>query len=262
MSADSSSSPVSPHKGASEAKAAAGRWPWHPLTAIAAVIITFVLSQLAAVIISGVLTDVVFPHADDTVSQFLVIGLAESLVILGVYGIFRNARVPFSELGFTRPQARDVWMPAVGFVVYFGLFVTLSMVIKALVPGLDLNQKQDIGFNDASGMADLTLVFLALVVLAPLAEEILFRGFLFGTLRRKLSFAAATLITSLLFGAAHLMGGEQGAALLWIAGIDTLLLSTVLCYLREHTGRLWGCVLLHATKNCVAFMLLFVYGMR
>ena len=60
---------------------------------------------------------------------------------------------------------------------------------------------------------------------------------------------------------AHLAeGGAAGP--LWIGFIDTFILSLVLCYLRVKTGSLWAGITLHALKNGIAFVALFVIGTR
>jgi membrane protease YdiL (CAAX protease family) len=59
----------------------------------------------------------------------------------------------------------------------------------------------------------------------------------------------AILITSTLFGLIH------GA---WNVGIDTFALSIVLCVVRLKTGSLWASILIHMTKNAIAFYLLFI----
>jgi membrane protease YdiL (CAAX protease family) len=53
------------------------------------------------------------------------------------------------------------------------------------------------------------------------------------------------------------MGAESGG-LLYIAGLDTFILSLFLIYLREKTDGLWASMALHALKNGVAFVALFV----
>ncbi len=245
-------------------------WPWNPIQAVLIVIGAFIISQLLAFIVAAggmavfarlagwsesrlnVLQD------SGTTSQFVIIVLAEAFVVLGMWLLFRHRKISFRELGFGRPQARDFWLPLVAAVLYFTAFLIIVAVLQQLVPSLNVDQKQDIGFDDAAGFVPLLMVFLALVICAPVAEEVLFRGFLFTSLRQRSSFFLATLGTSILFGAAHLMGGEQGASLLWIAGIDTLLLSVALCYLREKTGRLWASIILHSLKNSLAFVLLFI----
>jgi membrane protease YdiL (CAAX protease family) len=73
--------------------------------------------------------------------------------------------------------------------------------------------------------------------LPPLGEEILVRGYLFSGLRMVWRFLPAVIVTSLLFGAAHLEFGG-GGPLVWAAAIDTFILSVVLCFLRERSGAL------------------------
>jgi membrane protease YdiL (CAAX protease family) len=81
---------------------------------------------------------------------------------------------------------------------------------------------------------------------------------LYKGLRNKFSFPVAAVATSLLFALGHLQFGS-GAPLLWVAGLDTFVLSVVLCYLREKTGSLWPGIMIHAAKNAVAFSVLFLF---
>lgn len=246
------------------------RWPWNPLQAVVIVVATFIVSQFLALgaVVGGATLYAQLTGASDrdvntwlndgTTSQFAIIFLAETFVVLCLWLLLRKRKLPFRQLGFGRPVAKDFWLPVLTAGVYLAALLIVVALLQQFVPGLDVAQEQDIGFDGATGFVPLLLVFLALVVCAPVAEEILFRGFLFGSLRHRSSFVAATVGTSVLFGAAHLMGGEQGASLLWIAGIDTLLLSFALCYLREKTGRLWAPIMLHAMKNGLAFVFLFI----
>ena len=100
------------------------------------------------------------------------------------------------------------------------------------------------------------LVFISLVLLPPVVEEIVARGFLYTGLRSKLPKIVAALITSALFAAAHLQWGS-GAPLLWVAALDTFTLSLVLVYLREKTGGLAASMGVHMLKNGLAFVVLF-----
>jgi membrane protease YdiL (CAAX protease family) len=98
-------------------------------------------------------------------------------------------------------------------------------------------------------------------VLPPLAEEIMVRGFIYTSFRKTMRIVPAAIITSLLFASAHLPeGGAAGP--LYIAAIDTFVLSMVLIYLREKTGSLWASISLHAMKNGIAFAALFLVHSR
>ena len=92
---------------------------------------------------------------------------------------------------------------------------------------------------------------MALVIIAPIMEELLFRGWLYGKLRLKIPKVAAIVTTSLLFGLVHMQ---------WNVGVNVFAMSVVLCALREVTGTIYAGILTHMIKNGVAFYLLFVLG--
>lgn len=167
-------------------------------------------------------------------------------------------RTSCRELGLTGlPAWLDVVLPLPAFVLYFMATALVIAVVSSLLP-LDLYQPQQLPFEATavSTHAQYAMVFFTLVILAPLAEELLFRGYLYGKLRNTTSVAGAIIITSITFGFAHLWVGS--GELQWKVAIDTFVLSIFLCLLREYTGAIWASVLLHAIKNGLAFYLLFV----
>lgn len=148
-----------------------------------------------------------------------------------------------------RPKLKDIGTVAVVFILYFMASIVVQMVVGLLVPGFNADQAQDVGFDGISAPIELVVAFVALVILAPIAEELIFRGYLFGSLRDNISVLPAAIITSAIFGLVH---GQ------WNVGLDTFVLSLALCYLREKTGSIWAGVLLHAIKNGLAYFLLFI----
>jgi membrane protease YdiL (CAAX protease family) len=185
--------------------------------------------------------------------------LVAYVIMFGVtVAIMGGTRYSLQAVGLLRPRLKDIGYAALAFLVYITGYIILVSVVQQLVPSLDLDQKQDIGFENLQGVY-LGIVFVLLVLIVPFVEEFMMRGLLFSSLRQKLKFGGAAVITSLLFAALHLGGGEAGAGPLWIAAIDTFVLSIVLCYLRERTGRLWAGIGLHAIKNGIAFAALFIF---
>lgn len=153
-------------------------------------------------------------------------------------------------LGFTRlMQWRDILFAALGFVVYLALGIGLVLIVSKCIPGFNPTQVQDTGFGKYLTPHNAILVFISLVVIAPVAEETIFRGYLFGTLRRILPVWVAALVTSALFGLVH---GQ------WNVGLDVFVMSLVSCFLRYRTGSLWASILLHMAKNGLAFYTLYV----
>lgn len=193
-------------------------------------------------------------------SQFWYVLFNELIAVALLWGFIRLRRYTQvrQTLGLLRPQLKDVGYMLAGAVAYLILFLTVASLASSFT-SINLEQEQDVGFQAVVGAKELLMAFVSLALLPPLVEELLFRGFLFGGLRRTLRFGITALITSVLFALPHLLGGRVGEGLLWVAGLDTFILSLVLCYLREKTGRLWAGVGLHALKNGLAFWVLFIH---
>lgn len=240
-----------------------------PLQAIGATVFFYFAGQVLAQIIASLMAGVVFGIQNKTdeeareilrnsvAIQAAVTGLFYGLVAGMVYLLLRVRRISWKKIGWIRPRQKDFGYAVLALGVYFALNIVLSVLIRVFVPVINLDQEQKIGFETASSPTQLVFVFLSLVILPPLVEEIVSRGLLFTGLRSKLPFITAAIVTSIFFGAAHLQFGS-GSPLLWAAAIDTFVLSMVLCHLRERSGSLWPCITLHALKNGIAFTVLFV----
>jgi membrane protease YdiL (CAAX protease family) len=94
--------------------------------------------------------------------------------------------------------------------------------------------------------AALAALVLAVVVLAPLAEEALFRGLLYGGLRSRLGTVLAAVVSAAVFGAAHM-----NASLFLPLGVAGLLLALVY----ERSRSLWPSTVAHATLNGLAVLM-------
>ena len=136
--------------------------------------------------------------------------------------------------------------------IYYVGYVALSKIAQSVIglfPGVDVNQNQDFGLQSNS-ITQLFIIFIALVILPAITEEIIFRGLLYRSFRKPFGKVLAAALISLLFGAAH---GQ------WNVAADTFVLSLVLIYLVEKSNSLWPAILLHLLKNSVAYLLVFVF---
>ncbi|MDB5170782.1 MAG: rane protein of unknown function [Candidatus Saccharibacteria bacterium] len=242
--------------------------PWNPWLGVGSAIGIFFIAQFLAAIPVGIVYSLtggslnnIGDIANNIGLQFLTILVIEALIVGAICLFLRFYKTSLAVIGLRRPRWSDLAYALAAIPFYFGLYLVTVAVVTAFVPELNVNQQQEIGFNNPSGALQLSLTFLALVVLPPIAEEILFRGFIYSSLKKGLPIAGAVVVTSGLFAIAHLpAGGEAGP--LYIAAIDTFVLSLVLIYLREKTGGLWSSMTLHAIKNGVAFAALFILHVR
>lgn len=97
-----------------------------------------------------------------------------------------------------------------------------------------------------SSMASYTAIISSLLTLlaAPVCEEILFRGCLYGHLRRKCGIIVSAAISSLMFGAAH------GTSVHLISGT---VFGLFLCLVFESTGRTGICIMYHMMYNALSY---------
>lgn len=162
------------------------------------------------------------------------------------------------ELGLTGwLKWRDIGLGVSGFVLAFVFRIMIIMSIKQYFPEFNIEEKQDLGFQFGwyNSRLELAAVFFTLVVLAPVVEEIIFRGYLFSKIRSRSNFLMTTLLVSVLFGLAHFFGGG------WVAVVVTFSLSLVMCLTREVSKSLYPAMIIHAINNFLAFLVI-LSGLR
>ena len=171
-------------------------------------------------------------------------------IAIGLPWVIFNKRTTLRDIGLHRfPSWSEIGLAPIGFVVYMIASMLVMFSIIQLIPGFDIKEAQETGFGNITQRYEYVVAFFTLVVLAPVAEEVLFRGYLYGRLKRWAPWIVSALITSVLFGFAH---GQ------WNVGIDTFVMSMIACMLRDICGSLWPAIMLHMIKNGIAYYFLFV----
>ena len=130
------------------------------------------------------------------------------------------------------------------------VFLVLAVaMLTGLVMKPDQSPQRDLQelLRGLSGWGPALAMFAVVAGLAPLFEELLFRGFLFPVLARGGRVAFGLLASALLFGAIHLQP----------AGLPVLsTLGLVLALAVRRTGSLWPAILVHACWNGTLFLLM------
>jgi CAAX protease family protein len=150
-----------------------------------------------------------------------------------------------ARLGLRRFAPSGIgWILLALFAYYVFAAIFASLVVTP--------DQEDIGGELGVGNQNVIVAVVAVVLivgLAPLSEEVFFRGFFFSGLRSRLSLWPAALICGLVFGMVHAP-----------TGITTVIplggLGVALAWLYDRTGSLWPCVLAHAFNNALALALL------
>lgn len=156
-------------------------------------------------------------------------------------------------LGVTRwPSWLDLAYGVLGVLAVMIIAWLMTLLVGAAIPWLGMSASQVIGQATQLSSGDILIAFILLVVIAPVSEEIIFRGWMYGKLRRLHKTEKAMLsiiIVSVLFGFVH----GQAAV-----GVVMFIMSIIMCILRERTGAIWAGVFVHILKNGIALFLLFI----
>jgi len=220
-----------------------GRAAWAPWLAGVAFVTGFGIT-----IVLGLFVFIVAGAAgvsEDAPGMNVALTLVQNVALVG-------AALFFAAMGSGRPAAADFGLRRARFWVSVGLlfavwigFLILSAAWAALV---ELDQQQDLPEElGADGpLLNVLAVVVLVTVIAPLGEELFFRGFFFGALRNWRGPWLAAVLTGLVFGGVHVGSSPLGYL------VPLMLLGAGLCLLYEWTGSLYPAIALHALNNSIA----------
>ena len=220
-------------------EAAGPQWPpWYGPAAL--------FGSLAAVVVAGVpLLPVILTYG---ISEALA-GIALLALLLVQDGLLVLAAVLFASVKRrTRRwhfgiRATPFW-PTVGW----------ALLAFAVMMAFEFGYIEVFGFDESNvdelGKDDLVAAFavsIAVIIVAPVAEEFFFRAFFYRALRTRLRVWPAALIDGIVFGLLHFQGIDSAIILPVIAvfGVGQ-------CLVYERTGSLFAVIAIHAAFNTVA----------
>jgi membrane protease YdiL (CAAX protease family) len=211
---------------------------WGPGAAILALLVAFTAQFFfvipVAVVEGGVESGEDLSEAAEVILQGLFVAalLIASYVVAAIKGAdFAQAARRLGLRGF-RPSAL-LWMLAA-----VGAYLLIAVLFTALIGE---PEQEDIAEDFGPVGIQIVLVVLA----AGFAEEVAFRGLLFGGLRTRMPGWAAALISAAIFGALHAFTGISAVPVLIGFGF-------VLALLYERTGSIVPGIVLHMLNNALA----------
>lgn len=158
----------------------------------------------------------------------------------------------------------DVWNAFYAWILAFPLVLFLSQALDFLVVKVfNIPQLPDqIAVKFLKSTFENPLYFIlaviAIIILAPLIEETLFRGFLQSYIRQHLGSRQAIVITSACFSLFHYAAGQGLGNLSIIPSL--FILSLFLGFLYEKRGSILAPMVLHGSFNAISVINLYLFG--
>ena len=168
----------------------------------------------------------------------------EMIYILPIALIFLWRRIHWKYLGF---GTFKVNVMGLGCGLLIGGYAII-IAHNALLYAFGIEAQGDQIFDIFDQLESPIWFFITGAVIAPIVEEIFFRGFLFQGFRQKYGWMPAVFLSSAIFGAAHLDP---------VSLIPTFVLGCVLAYVYHRSNSVWPGIIFHAAIN--SFSLCAVY---
>ena len=230
-------------------------WSWYE--ALGVYIVAFLVAGLATLPLIRVME----PEADLT---NIVVTATAALVMLGVLLLWLSTYQK-GWLGVMRLPQRGTWGREIGSGVLFGLGLYPVMVIVVgglltvllqTISGEHVQPPEQVGEHLPAVGTALTIVYA--IVIAPIGEELFFRGVLFRSLRDRHGYWVGAVGSAVGFGLIHFIPGSAiDAALLMIV---MFLTGIALCFLYERRGTIVAPLAAHVTFNVIGIVL--ILGLR
>lgn len=188
-------------------------------------------------------------QADAMMLEIMFAHQTEILLISGVVtilGLWLMAKVRKSAFGaftgITRPARTPVLVLALAAGVAMSFWATIAV---NSIPWPEAMVESYVESSSALTSDKPVIDFLAVVLMAPLVEELLFRGVIYDALCLVVPAGAAVVFQAMLFGSTH-------STLLWM--LYSGLIGCVLGYVRKRSHSLWPCIVMHSAFNGSSYL--------
>lgn len=203
-----------------------------------------------------------FLRADFVQTSTVSTPLRTAVVMLLVYGVLTLLVLYFAVVKY-RGNLKDLGFTSFGFVRALGLAVIWLVLLRVIsiiygiiasIVGTVLRAKPPTELVTriprlfGYGYRGLLVAILIGALVAPVVEELFFRGFLYPALRRRLGVAGGIVVSAVVFGLFH--------ANAWLI-FPTTAIGMILAYLYEREGSLGPPIMLHSLNNLISIVVIY-----
>jgi uncharacterized protein len=218
--------------------------PWKPWPTIglgiAIITINLVIAVLLAIIISLATGSTFYNNNEGLIlSISTIVSNAVGIILIIIFIKLRRGLPVVEYLALRRTRLKSIFYS----ILAIGILIFLSDGLKYIMKKPLLEQSN---INDFNTCVIPALLWLSVVVFAPIFEELLFRGFLFEGLKRsKIGIIGTIIFTAVCWALLHIGYDAYDVATVFIGGV-------ILGIVRHRTNSLLSTIIMHSFANIVA----------
>lgn len=185
---------------------------------------------------------------EDSAALTVVATLVQGVFFVGAAYVL--ARTVARPRGWHFGLRRAPLLPTIGWAALgmFAFYVLGAIYVVLVEPSAEQDVTESLGAGEST--LGLVVAGLMVIMVAPVVEEVFFRGFFYRALRSRYPIAIAAVVDGLVFGVIHYdFEGADGLLLL----PPLAALGLIFCLVYERTGTLYAVIGMHAFNNTVAF---------
>ncbi len=229
------------------------KWSWLDAVAVLLVVLTLIpLAKIFRGFVKGIVTAIGITGTS-TPSVILLFGTAvqAGMMIAAVVFLARRKGADAKDLGFSREKAGVNILTGIfsGFVLWF--VVVMIGILLTIITGPPPSQEVEKLLRGMKTLKDLWLPFISVSILAPLSEELYFRGMVFPVISAKLGTRPGMVLSALFFGSLHLD---------WYRLIPITVGGIGLAYLYDKTRSLLTPIIAHSVWNTMMLLMIYLAG--
>lgn len=221
-------------------------------------LIAYIVSAASNLDLTSIIEQMSENHYDD-INLFTKANFSAALANFIVYLLMFISLVGinFKELKEHFFKIKTTWKSFIiyalfGFIILYGVSFIIDYLYDLYNIGISENQNT---IENYINYGNATLTFLAVVLLAPLVEEIIYRYSIFSLIQNKV---LAYIISTLFFALPHMLS-TSGPALEWmLLAIPYLFSGLMLDLIFDSSKNIYASTMAHLLNNLVAFILIVI----
>ncbi|MBO7728458.1 MAG: CPBP family intramembrane metalloprotease [Oscillospiraceae bacterium] len=206
----------------------------------------FVMPKLAMLLMDrGIITE--------SLANLLVYGIGAIYIVITCYGFLRRDFDPLCD---------DLLGCIAQIALCYCMMMAFNLCASGILSGLETMIGQSSAVSNLNNEAildmaktDTQAITAMAVFLAPLTEEVLFRGAIFGGIR-KTNRIAAYAVSMVLFSVYHIWGYAIEDPSYWLYTLQYLPAAFLLCRCYERTNSIWCSIFFHMLVNHISMKML------
>lgn len=229
--------------------------PWGVKDVLKILLFTFLIPILAYAVLILLSRFGIFPEGirqsiknDDPIISSVFSAIMIITEIGLITWLLKKYKLKISDIGIRKFPILKAVGYLLGGIVLFLLLVSIAFaLIVVLVPSLDVNQSQDVGFEFGKLGWGLWVSFVFTVVVVPIIEELYFRGIILPAVTKRFGWIIGIAGSSMIFALLH---GQYNVM------IYTFILGCVLSVMYIRLKSIVPGIFLHILNNAIAFILI------